>query len=141
MTAEMVDEATERLPEIYSSEGRARKIDADNRTHGPTKMWTDLRAYSRGGDKHGHPAAADTVWALVRQPEAMLTFHFPDQDRLLNWVRQDVVRFMATVGYIAPDEVDRMQTLITPGKHRDHTFYPAIRWAAETYALHRTVDQ
>jgi len=140
LTEDRVKAAKENLPRLYGddAENEARRMPEATKTHGLKKMHTDLLALSHG-QTYGqvNPAAKDTGLALRRQPDALLTYHFPTGDRLYN-NRTDIERFMEQVrqlgGLAARHNV---QALIVPGTHRDHTAYPTMRWSMEAYAFSR----
>jgi hypothetical protein len=145
MTPEMIEEAENRLPNIYSDAAQNRHksmLQKARSSHTIGKLLTDLRALSPGGFSQGHPAAADTIRAIQQQPEALWTFHFPIHDRLYNSMT-DISVFLGMVhsmGHLSLTDRLRdsqVEALKMPGRHRDHTKYPRLRWAVETYAFHR----
>jgi hypothetical protein len=148
LTGQMIEEAKARLPNVYSKESQNRHnniVQKAGSSHKITKMYNDLVAFSRGGTRHHHPAAQDTARALQQQPEALMTYHFPLQDRLYNNV-EDILTFVYMVyrlGELASSHIadGQIEVLTPPGKHRDHTQYPGLRWAVEKYAFGRTFQK
>jgi hypothetical protein len=139
LTKDLTNEARELMPRIYAKEGSApQAIASPSSAHGLSKMWTDMLALGRGGWQKGHPAAIDTAIAVTRQPDVLLTYHFPEQDRLYNNLPEDAVSFLNMVGSLGRVATGQVEALIMPGAHRDHTQYPALRWSAETYAFNRS---
>lgn len=144
LTGEKISEAKDLLPNLYGEEAQNRYASFAQKagtSHKLSKMFNDLVAFSRGGEAYGHPAAHDTVRALQQQPEALFTFHFPLQDRLYNSER-DVLEFIARIydlGRTANTHIrdGQVEALLLPGRHRDHTQYPGLRWATERYAFGR----
>jgi len=131
--------ARQRMPRIYAPESlREQRIQEDVRTHGLHKMWTDMLALSRGGAAHGHPAAVDTAYALAKQSEAFVTYHFPRNDRLYHLLPEDAEIFLREVSHLGTQVTNgQIEALIMPGAHRDHTSYPSFRWSIESYAFQR----
>lgn len=127
--------ASRRLPRIYAPEFR---IQEDIHTHSLSKMWTDMLALSRGGAAHRHPAAVDTAYALAKQPEALVTYHFPRNDQLYHLLPDDAEIFLSEISHLGALATNgQVEVLIMPGAHRDHTSYPSFRWSIESYAFQR----
>ena len=123
------------LPRIYTPEFR---IQEDIHTHSLSKMWTDILALSRGGARHRHPAAVDTAYALAKQPEALVTYHFPRNDQLYSLLPDDGEIFLREISYFGALATNgQVEALIMPGTHRDHTNYPSFRCSIESYAFQR----
>jgi hypothetical protein len=144
LTKEMVEIAEENLPKIYSDESENVHytfLQKAASSHRLQKMLTDLTALSRG-NTIDHPAAWDTLRALQQQPDALVTHHFPESDKLYKNLPAEAVGYLLTtynLGRMAAAQVasGQIQALIMPGAHRDHTKYPGLRWAAENYAFAR----
>lgn len=148
MSYVILEEARKLVPRIYSedvSENVADTIKAPSKTHGFIKMMTDMTALSRGTTKSGYnPAAIDTARALDRQQGIHITYHIPLGDRLYN-EKLDVFRFMQQAIMLGKlsvkhetDVQERIEALIMPGAHRDHTAYPGLRWSVEEYAFNQS---
>jgi hypothetical protein len=140
LTGEMIAEAKLRLPRLYDKTvlNPARDLAMNGPgNHGLQKMWEDMVAFSRGARGRGaSPAAIDTARALEKQPEALLTYHMPDKDRLYgnhHEVGLDFIQAVQRVGHTAAG----VEVLLMPGAHRDHTQYPSLRWSFESYAFDR----
>lgn len=105
---------------------------------GLLKLRTDARALSLAGEAYNHPAARDTSAALLRQPEAKLTFHFPFSDHLYGPdLRQNVCTLLTQID--APTVAsNQVQALLIPGSHLDHVPYPTLRASIEAYAFKRS---
>ena len=143
LTGDMIDEAKGRMPGIYSEEAHNQHKTFRQKagsSHKLGKMITDLTAASHGGQTHDFPASRDTARAIEQQPEAFLTYHFPSEDRLYASL-DDIHQFLLKthfVGSVAVREAiiaGRVELLHMPGRHRDHTQYPAMRWSMERYAF------
>ncbi len=106
--------------------------------HGLVQLWSDMIAFSRGSrGSLTSPATVDTLHALRKQPEALLTYHVPEKDRLYRKLG-DVKRFIEDLDFLDNSGTNTgAQLLIMPGTHRDHTQYPALRWSSESYAFGR----
>src|SRR5260370_14640669 len=131
--------ARQRMTRIYAPESiREQRIQEDVRTHGLNKMWTDMQTLSRGGAAQSHPAAVDTAYALAKQPEALVTYHFPRNDRLYNLLPEDAEIFLREISHLGSFVTSgQIEALIMPGAHRDHTYYPSFRQSIESYAFQR----
>jgi hypothetical protein len=145
LTGEMIAEAKLMLPRLYDSSvpnlGRDIQVPGGG-NHGLSKMWSDMKAFSRGS-KGGQPspAAHDTVQALRKQPDAQTTFHFPDADRLYSPGHDAALDFIMSLHQLGKTAVTRgVEALVLPGAHRDHTQYPSLRWSFENYAFARSSE-
>jgi len=132
--------AKEQMPRIYISESIGKNSIQENvHTYDLNKLWTDMLALSRGGAAYSYPAAADTAYALAKQSEALVTYHFPYNDRLYNLLPEDAKVFLSETSYrVALATNGQIEALIMPGAHRDHTSYPSLRASIEAYAFQRT---
>jgi hypothetical protein len=83
------------------------------------------------------PALVDTSIALCRQPEALITYHFPAEDMLYKNMPEDAFSFLGELCSSRLTRVGQTEALIMPGTHFDHMSYPSIRWSAEKYAFER----
>jgi hypothetical protein len=139
LTHAMEEEARVVLTRIFGAEsGWLQEIPQDTSNHSVRKLLTDVRAFSRGGATQGAPAAVDTSYALDQQPNALVTYHFPDGDRLYNDVARDASSFLYRTYFLGKRvTAQQVEALIMPGTHRDHTQYPTLRWSVETYAFNR----
>ncbi len=131
--------ARQRLPRIYSPGSIGEQgVQVDEHTYDLNKLWTDMVALSRGGAAYGHPAAVDTAYALAKQSEALVTYHFPRNDRLYNLLPEDAEVFLSEISHRAALATDgQIEALIMPGAHRDHTSYPSFRASIEAYVFQR----
>jgi len=141
LTGDLIAEAKEHLPEVYSPEAQNRHqslVQKAGSSHRAGKILTDMTAFSRGGAARDYPASRDTIRALQQQPEALLTYHFPLQDRLYS-SPEDITQFLVQIYKLGSTVVKdgQVELLTMPGKHRDHTQYPGMRWAMENYSLGR----
>lgn len=150
MTPEMISAAKEAMPNIYGQDNSQGvptaastllKIVREN-SHMTKKYWDDMIAYGRGERKdERNPAAADTTMAIEKQPDVLLTYHFPTSDRLYSPdVLANAHSFLQQI-HLHRRNLDRStnaEALLMPGGHRDHTSYPALRWSMEAYAFGRT---
>jgi hypothetical protein len=129
----------QRMPRIYAPKSIGeQRVREDIHTYSPSKLWTDMLALSRGGAVYGHPAAVDTAYALAKQPEALITYHFPYNDRLYNLLPEDAEIFLREISHLGTLATNgQIEALIMPGAHRDHTSYPSFRWSIESYAFQR----
>ena len=142
LSARRLRNARARLPRLYGSESNNQHrslIQKALGSHRLDKMVADMFAFSRGGPGAGDPAAADTARALTRHPDLRLTCHCPLQDWLYG-TPVDVRRFATQVREMLQDDQDlpRFEVLVTPGRHRDYTHFPGLRWAMELYAWNRS---
>lgn len=137
LTPEMVKAAKTHMPEIYKS-GRAKDLRRKaGGSHKISKMLTDLQAFSNGGADKNYPAQYDTRAAMQRQPDAKITLHFPVQDSLYNHIPLEVVEFINVLRGVGVAAIGNLDALVMPGRHRDHTKYPRLRWSAENYTFSR----
>ncbi|MEK7561874.1 MAG: hypothetical protein AAB541_03360 [Patescibacteria group bacterium] len=141
LTGDLIATAKEYLPEVYSPEAQNRHQSLAQKagsSHRAGKMLTDMTAFSRGGMARNYPASQDTVRALQQQPESLLTYHFPLQDRLYR-SPEDIAQFLVQIYKLSSVVVKngQVEILTMPGRHRDHTQYPGMRWGMESYALSR----
>lgn len=141
LTGDLIAEAKEHLPEVYSPEAQNRHqslVQKAGNSHRASKMLTDMTAFGRGGAARDYPASQDTVRAIQQQPDALLTYHFPLQDRLYR-SPEDIVQFLVQIYKLGSMVVKdgQVEVLTMPGKHRDHTQYPGMRWGMESYSLNR----
>ena len=142
LTSDVVKDAVAHMPDIYSKEVQNRHksvLQKARSSHKASKMWNDLLSFSRGGPEKDYPAVSDTIQALQNQPEALLTLHFPAQDRLYESMPIEAMEFINIAHFIGGTALadGQIEALVAPGKHRDHTKYPGLRWAAEKYAFGR----
>ena len=142
MTSDVVKDAVAHMPDIYSKEVQNRHksvLQKARSSHKASKMWNDLLSFSRGGPEKDYPAVSDTIQALQNQPEALLTLHFPAQDRLYESMPIEAMELINIAHFIGGTALadGQIEALVAPGKHRDHTKYPGLRWAAEKYAFGR----
>lgn len=140
MTPKMVEAAKEHMPNIYSETAQNQHqtlVQKAGSSHKVSKMLTDLTAFSRGGRAKDYPAVRDTIRALKHQPEAMLTYHFPLQDRLYKH-EKDIAEFLVKIYELGKTATNGQAEVLTlPGTHLDHTRYPGLKWAIESYAFDR----
>lgn len=134
-TDKVKEEARPYLEAIYGHKNGKDEWTAKGATteKGIKRLYWDMLAFSKGGAKYGHPAAADTRNALAKQPGAQLTYHFPEKDRLYSDLRRDVGSFLQHIG-IASSQVE---AVLMPGTHHDHSQYPSLRWSIEKYAFNK----
>lgn len=92
------------------------------------------RGLSRGPKGIFGPAAWDTLAAVDRQPDALITVDAPDRD-LLYTSPDDVKSFLGVLGAMGVRH--NVQVLLTEGTHGGHTWQPQQRAAAEAYAFTR----
>jgi hypothetical protein len=131
--------ARQRMPRIYAPDFiKEQGIQEDIGTYSLNKLRTDMLALSRGGAAYNHPAAVDTAYALAKQSEALVTYHFPRNDRLYNLLPEDAEIFLSEISHLGALATNgQIEALIMPGGHRDHTSYPSFRWSIESYAFQR----
>lgn len=127
------------MPNVYPPESNGQhEKPGDVKTHSLGKMWADMIAFSHGGIAGKHPAARDTAYALAKQTEALVTYHFPLRDRIYNALPEDALTFLHAITMFSTNVISgRVEALLMPGAHRDHTNYPSFRWSIERYAFQR----
>lgn len=137
LTANVIKNAEPRLSAIYGDKAVEWSMKGASEK-GVKKLYWDMKAFSKGGAKYNFPASIDTAVALRQQPEAQMTFHFPEKDRLYGDLRQDVAEFLKRIhalnAFVQPGQVE---AAVMPGTHHDHSQYPSLRWSIENYALNR----
>ncbi len=135
-TDQMRAEAKPSLNNLYAH-GTPKRFRKD---HALNRLLTDAKTFSHGSLEKADPAARDTVAALEHQQEAMMTLHFPYQDRLYS-NPEDIKRFVNQIYFLGKSvtnlAADQVEVLQTPGGHVSLSCYPALSWAIERYAFHR----
>ncbi len=135
----LVDEARAVMSNIYPTEADGVwSMKQALKGHGLGQLWSDMVAFSKASESHRpNSATIDTLLALHKQPNVLLTYHAPEKDRLYKKIGE-VIRFIEGVDLFDNTGRDTgIQALIMPGTHRDHTQYPALRWTFENYAFSR----
>jgi hypothetical protein len=136
LTDDKIDAAKEKL---------APRVEELKETYGKLGMLATLRklatdgiSYSRGAKPGQYsPALEETQCARKKQPEAYITYHFGLEDQQYQHQYETLVNFILGITTEMDLDPSKVQGLIVPGSHADHTSVPSIRWGVETYAFNR----